>query len=303
MQQEDLLVEVIKLGFDSLRGIFDGISNGIVVTDAQSKILYVNPGYTRITGYTREDAIGENPGILHSGMQDKAFFENMWKSISDTGRWAGEIWNRHKMGHLIPEFLTITALKSEQQVFYIGVFSDISVLVEKNKKKLDLALIDPLTRLHNRSFLEESFKYIINQENKSQQSEVALLFIDVSKFKQINDTYGHLVGDRVLRYIADAIRHSIDKKDIAIRYGGDEFIIILNNETSRDSINKICEAIDKELKKPLEYEGKTYLAKINIGAAIYPSDAKSMEELIQKADQAMYHAKQNQELFCFFKDL
>lgn len=236
-------------------------------------------------------------------MQDKTFFENMWKSITDTGHWAGEIWNRHKMGHLIPEFLTITAIKSEQQVFYIGVFSDISVLVEKNKKKLDLALIDPLTRLHNRSFLEESFKYIVNQEHKNKSTDVALLFIDVSKFKQINDTYGHLVGDRVLRYIADAIRHSIDKKDIAIRYGGDEFIIILNKVTDQESIYKTCEAIDKKLKKPLKYEGNTYLAKINIGAALYPSHSKSLEELIQKADQAMYHAKQHQELFCFFKEL
>ncbi|MDF1758648.1 MAG: diguanylate cyclase [Legionellaceae bacterium] len=304
-----LLVELINHGFDSLKGIFDDISNGITITDESSKILYVNPGFTNITGYSRDDAIGNNPGILHSGLQDKAFFEQMWESIHTKGRWSGEIWNRHKQGHLIPEFLTITKIQHEKQIFYFAVFSDITVLIEKNKAKLNLALTDPLTRLPNRSFLNEAFKYITSQHDRDEHgknkigSQVALLFADVNKFKLVNDNFGHLAGDEVLSYLASAIKSSLRGVDVAIRYGGDEFVILLNKITKREEITAICNRIHKTLEKPLHYDGNDHFVKINIGVALYPKESDSVTDLIKKADDAMYYAKKNQIQLYFHEDL
>ncbi|MDX2345475.1 MAG: diguanylate cyclase [Legionella sp.] len=304
-----LLADIIKLGFDSLKGVFDDISNGITITDESSKILYVNPGFTTITGYSRKEALGNNPGMLHSGLQDKAYFEKMWQSITTKGRWSGEIWNRHKKGHLIPEFLTITQIKSEAKIFYIAVFSDISVLIEKNKEKLNLALTDPLTHLHNRNFLKEGFKYITNQYNRDEhgksdsKNQVALLFADVNKFKLINDNYGHLAGDEVLSFIASAIKNALREVDVAIRYGGDEFVVLLNKITKKEEIIDICNRINQTLAKPLHYEKHDHFVKINIGVALYPSEATTLTDLIKKADDAMYHAKQSGSQLCFSKDL
>ncbi len=298
--EHHLLADIIKLGFESLKGIFDDISNGITITDENSTILYVNPGFTNITGYTREEVIGQNPGMLHSGMQDKAFFEHMWDSIAEKGRWSGEIWNRHKEGHLIPEFLTITKIKSDQQVFYIAVFSDISILVEVNKKKLNLALTDALTRLPNRGFLEESFQYIVSQYRRDEHVsnvpsyQVVFLFIDVNEFKAVNDTYGHLAGDAVLKHIAATIKQTLRGTDIAIRYGGDEFVVLLNKIESKKVVEKLCARIHEKLAKPLQYEGHTFHPKISIGAVFYPSQEDSLAELIKRADKAMYQAKQAQ---------
>jgi len=306
------LADLIKLGFDSLKGIFDDISNGVTITDESSTIIYVNPGFTTITGYSREEALGNNPGMLHSGLQDKAYFEHMWQSILNKGRWSGEIWNRHKQGHLIPEFLTITQIKSEQTIFYIAVFSDISVLVEKNKKKLDLALTDPLTYLPNRSFLNETFKYIASQYNRDEhgkiepKTQVALLFIDVNKFKLINDNYdnyGHLAGDEVLSFIAASIKDSLREIDVAIRYGGDEFVIVLNKITGKEKIVAICNRINQALEKPLRYEKHDHFVKINIGVALYPKEANTLTDLIKKADDAMYYAKKNGLPLCFSEDV
>jgi len=306
--EHHVLADIIKLGFDSIKGIFDDISNGITITDESSTILYVNPGFTTITGYSREEALGNNPGMLHSGLQDKVYFEKMWHSIIKKGRWSGEIWNRHKQGHLIPEFLTITQIKSEQQIFYIAVFSDISVLIEKNKKELDLALTDPLTRLPNRSFLNKAFEYITSQYTrdkhgkKESQYQVALLFIDVNKFKAINDNYGHLAGDEVLSFIASSIKCSLRDIDVAIRYGGDEFIILLNNITKPEEIVLICNRINLCLEKPLSYENHDHYVKINIGVALYPEQANTLTHLIKRADDAMYYAKKNGHLIYFSKN-
>lgn len=303
------LIDIINLGFDSLRDIFDDISNGITITDESSKILYVNQGFTTITGYSRDEALGNNPGMLHSGMHDKAFFKKMWSSIEKSGRWAGQVWNRHKVGHLIPEFLTITKIESNMQVFYIGVFSDISVLVEENKKKLNLALTDPLTRLPNRSFLTESFQYVVNQyerdtyETKDSSRHVAMLFIDVNQFKQINDTYGHLAGDNVLSYIAKAIKQALRSVDVAVRYGGDEFVVLLNKIKTKDEVSKICNRVFKALEKPLTYEAHDISVSISVGIAFYPSEAQDLKTLLETADKAMYYAKQHQLPFYFAKDL
>ncbi|MDF1684159.1 MAG: diguanylate cyclase [Legionellaceae bacterium] len=304
-KEQRFLADIIQLGLESLKGIFDDISNGITITDESSTILYVNPGFTKITGYSREEALGNNPGMLHSGMQDKAYFEEMWRSITQDGRWSGEIWNRHKQGHLIPEFLTITQIKSDQHIYYIAVFSDISVLIEENKKKLNLALTDPLTRLPNRSFLNEAFNYMTNQYirdqhgKKESEYQIALLFIDVSKFKAINDQYGHLAGDNVLRFIASSIKSSLRDIDVAIRYGGDEFIILLNKITHNDKISHICKRIHTLLEQPLSYEDHDHYVKINIGVALYPEQANTLTDMIECADEAMYHAKKHDQFICF----
>jgi diguanylate cyclase (GGDEF)-like protein/PAS domain S-box-containing protein len=272
--------------------IFDHVSNGVVITDQNSTILYTNPAFTRITGYSKQEAKGNNPGLLHSGKHDKKFYQDMWGQITKKGYWEGEIWNRRKSGEIYPEFLTISTVPQEKKKFYyVAIFSDISFLKEDSKKKLHLAFYDPLTKLPNRTLYLDRIKNIIEESKNNKKNKIAIFYMDLDKFKSVNDTYGHYVGDLLLHNIGKRLMSLVRAGDTIARIGGDEFTAILKIEDDTFSASDLAYRILENIEKPFIIEKHKIGISISIGYCFFPKDAKTIEELIKKADKAMYTAK------------
>ncbi len=298
------------IGVEGLKDVFEEISNGITITDARSRIIYVNPAFTKITGYPAKEVMGDNPGILHSGRHDKLFYEKMWKDLHTLGRWQGEIWNRRKSGEIVPELLTITKMfNKEKQPFYIGVFSDISFLVQENETKINLALHDPLTGLCNRRLLDDRFDMVANEykrnnfAQKPNAKQVVLLFIDLDGFKKVNDTYGHLAGDRILVFVANAFNQCSRTTDTIARIGGDEFAVLLSEIISKEDVINFCNRVREATSHGIEINGVIVIPELSIGACFFPTEATNFDLLTACADKAMYHAKRTRTYLAFSSDI
>lgn len=273
--------------------IFDYISNGVTITDMKSTILYTNPAFTRITGYSQEEAKGDNPGMLHSGRHDKKFYENMWEQIINQGFWEGEIWNRRKSGEIYPEYLTISKIpqKDENDFLYIAIFSDISFLKEDIDKKLHLAFFDPLTELPNRNLYLDRVRQSAENTRRTGGKSIAVFYMDLDKFKSVNDTYGHFVGDELLNFVGMRLSSIVRKGDTIARIGGDEFTVILTNIHDKQSASHFAERIIEAIEKPFIIEGHKIEISISIGISFYPDDTDNIDVLLTNADEAMYKAK------------
>lgn len=287
MDNDNQLQRDIIINLDSEVNLFDAITNGVVITNLDSIILYANPAMSKISGYPKDELIGKNPGIFHSGFHDQNFYASMWSEIAAKGFWEGEIWNRRKTGEIYPELLTITQInQSTSNHFYIAVCSDISFLKKDTDKKLHLAFYDPLTELPNRNlFLDRLNK---NLEDKK---EIAVFYMDLDKFKQVNDTFGHCVGDDLLKFVGKRLTKLSRTNDTIARIGGDEFAVILTSDCSKQAANDISRRILDSIEAPFNIDGKLINISISIGICFYPKDAKNLEELLARADKAMYKAK------------
>ena len=280
---------------ESLRftaAIFHASREGMLVTDADGVIVDINPAFTEITGYTLAEIAGKRPNVLGSGRQDLAFYENLWQSIRNLGHWQGEIWNRKKNGELYAEWLTINAIRNEDgSVYrYVALFSDIT-----EKKQLDeliwkQAYFDPLTLLPNRRLFRDRLEQEIRKADRTGLA-FALLFVDLDRFKEINDTLGHDVGDLLLVQAANRIRSCVRESDTVARLGGDEFTVILPELKDKNGAEKIASSITRTLSDPFRLSGDLAYVSASIGITVYPCDANSAEDLIRNADQAMYSAK------------
>lgn len=304
------LYDLIQSGVEGLKGVFAEISNGITITDEHSRVIYVNPAFTTITGYQAKEIIGDNPGVLHSGRHDKLFYERMWNELQTLGRWQGEIWNRRKSGEIVPELLTITKIVNKKnQVLYIGIFSDISFLVQENENKINLALHDPLTGLCNRSLLDDRFEVILQEykrhsfEAQESPGQVVLLFIDLDRFKKTNDTYGHLVGDSVLIFVANVLKNCSRSTDTVARIGGDEFAVMLSNIKTKEEVESYCNRVREVTALGIEVDGVLLIPELSIGACFFPAQATDFDTLTAQADKAMYHAKRNRTYLTFYSEL
>lgn len=273
--------------------VFDTSSNGIMITDSNNIVLEVNPAFTVITGYTAAEIVGQNPRLLSSGRQDKAFYEKLWQSIKAEGVWQGEIWNRNKDGAVFVEWLTINAVKNVQgeTTHHIAIFSDITERKEQVERLEYLATHDPLTGLANRALFAELLHKALSEARRS-KTAVAVLFLDVDKFKHINDTLGHYVGDLLLQHVANSLLNLLRAGDIVARQGGDEFIMALPNLTSTRDASLLAEKILRTLEQPCMLNGQTLQVTTSIGIALFPSDGTSIDDLMQNADTALYRAKQ-----------
>ena len=268
-------------------------SNGISVVDDEGKIIFVNPAFEKITGFSTEEVIGQNPKILSSGRHDLAFYQQMWDKIKKEGRWTGEVWNRHKNGELYLEGLEI--IKFPQRLFnngqYLSIFSDITLRKKEENLNAFHATHDPLTKLPNRHVLLDRLYNVLLNCSRT-KSSAALLFIDLDKFKEINDSLGHLIGDQVLIGVSQRIMKAIRKTDTVCRYGGDEFIVILPGIHSDHDWQRLIDDLSTKLRKPYLVDGYTLELSASIGAAVHlHSDSVDAEQLIRKADEAMYVAK------------
>ncbi|MFZ2163575.1 MAG: diguanylate cyclase [Sideroxyarcus sp.] len=272
--------------------MFDNSGEAIVITDAQRRIIAVNPAFYNITQYTEEDVIGNTTNILKSGRQDDRFYQVMWKSINDTGMWQGEIWNRRKDGEIYPEWLSIGTVKNSNNeiINYIAVFSDITKRKEDEAHIEHLAHYDSLTHLANRALFADRLKHalVVGTRNKT---KTALLFLDLDKFKYVNDTMGHLVGDMLLQSVADRLKSCRRESDTICRQGGDEFMILLPEVNGAEDAETVARKIISSMEAPHLIAGKELVITFSIGISICPDDATDDEMLIKHADDAMYLAK------------
>ncbi len=274
--------------------VFENSNEALVITDAQGSILSVNRAYCQITGYSREEIIGENPSKLKSGKHDKAFYEAMWESLTEHGHWVGEIWDRRKNGEIFPKWLSISAIYSDkgEVTNYVGSFSDISELKGIEKELQRLAYYDSLTGLANRTLFKERLEEELNRCDRFEQ-HCAVLFLDLDRFKLINDTMGHAAGDELLIEVSQRVQQSLRTTDTFARMGGDEFTLLLPNIRNTDAVAYVAQNIIKLLNEPVRVGGEEVRLGGSIGIAIYPEDGDNLETLTRHADTAMYEAKAN----------
>jgi diguanylate cyclase (GGDEF)-like protein/PAS domain S-box-containing protein len=280
---------------------------GMTVAAVDGTILRVNQAFSKITGYTGAEIIGQNLRLLQSGRHDAAFFEAMWAAILQTGTWEGEIWNRRKNGEIYPEYLIITAVKDEhgQVVNYVGTFTDITSKKAAADEIMSLAFYDPLTLLPNRRLLLDRLKQGLLAATRSGEHG-GLLFIDLDNFKTLNDTLGHKMGDALLQQVAQRLRTCVRECDTVARLGGDEFVVMLEN-LSKDALEAAaqCKTVGEKilaaLNQPYLLAGSEHYYGASIGATIFSDSHIGIDELLQQADIAMYQAKHaGRNLLCFF---
>lgn len=274
--------------------MFENSGEAILITDAAKNILTVNPAFEQITEYSLTEVAGQNPGMLSSGKQDAAFYQQMWTSISEKGSWSGEIWNRRKSGEIYPEWLSIGAVKNSkgQVINYISLFSDITKRKEAEQRIQFMAHYDSLTQLPNRALFSDLLYHAMLVAHRG-KAKVGLMFLDLDKFKSINDTLGHLAGDQLLKSVALRLKSCVRESDTVCRQGGDEFMILLEEIKSAEDMEQIAQKIKREMSVPHQLGSVEKIVSFSIGGAIYPDDADSEEKLTKCADQAMYIAKES----------
>lgn len=274
--------------------MFENSGEAILITDAAKNILTVNPAFEQITEYSLTEVAGQNPGMLSSGKQDAAFYQQMWTSISEKGSWSGEIWNRRKSGEIYPEWLSIGAVKNSkgQVINYISSFSDITKRKEAEQRIQFMAHYDSLTQLPNRALFSDLLHHAMLVAHRG-KAKVGLMFLDLDKFKSINDTLGHLAGDQLLKSVALRLKSCVRESDTVCRQGGDEFMILLEEIKSAEDMEQIAQKIKREMSVPHQLGSVEKIVSFSIGGAIYPDDADSEEKLTKCADQAMYIAKES----------
>jgi len=271
--------------------VYETSNEAMVVTDPLGTIITINPAFTKVTGYTSEEVVGKKIGILKSGRQDEAFYRDMWAVINATGQWMGEIWNRKKNGDIYPEWLSISSVYREGSPHRrVALFSDITDYKKSQEMIWQQANFDSLTSLPNRRmFLER-----LDQEiKKSRRTELplALLFVDLDHFKEINDTLGHDCGDILLQGAALRLRSCVRETDLVGRLGGDEFTVALVDLEDISSVDRIAEDILHKVAGAYTLGDQVAYISGSIGITLYPNDAQDAQGLLKNADQAMYEAK------------
>ena len=286
-----------KLADDHLRlisGVFDHAEEGILITDKDGVILEANPACSRITGYGREEMLGRNPRILHSGRQDRHFYETMWHEVTTNGYWSGEVWNKRKNGEIYPERLTLSAVKNEegQITRYIALFSDISDIKSHQQQLERLAHHDTLTGLPNRTLLNDRFEMALAQVRRS-GAKLAVCFMDLDGFKPVNDNFGHEAGDMLLVEVAQRMLSISRSTDTVARLGGDEFVLIFTDISGKAECQQMLSRVMDAIGRPFSINGHEIRISASIGVAFYPDDDGDGDSLLRHADQAMYVAKQS----------
>jgi diguanylate cyclase (GGDEF)-like protein/PAS domain S-box-containing protein len=290
----DLELENLKAQ-ESLRlaaMVYDNSGEAIMVTDAQNFIIAVNPAFTTMTGYTFEDVKGHNPRIFQSGRHDQAFYESMWSELHRSGHWHGEVWDTRKDGELHVKLLTINVIKDAQgEIFrHVALFTDITSRKMVEELVWKQANFDPLTELPNRQMFRDRLEHEATKSDRTGKP-LALMLIDLDRFKEVNDTLGHDQGDLLLVEAARRITHCVRKSDTVARLGGDEFVVIVPDLEDVASVERVAQSVIATLNDPFALGRNEAYISASIGITIYQNDSKTLDELFKNVDQAMYVAK------------
>jgi diguanylate cyclase (GGDEF)-like protein/PAS domain S-box-containing protein len=274
--------------------VFESTRDGIFITDLDAQIVAVNRAFSNISGYSEFEAIGQTPRMLQSGRHDASFYEAMWSAVLGSGNWQGEVWNRRKNGELYQQLLTISTVRNEagKPSHYVAVMTDISQL-KRSEAKLDyLAHHDPLTDLPNRLLMQSRIQHAIERAARS-RCHLALLFIDLDRFKNVNDSLGHPAGDELLAAIAKRLRSRLREVDTLARLGGDEFVLLIEEMSVPEDAAIVAQMLIDLLTAPFSLsQGREIYIGASIGISVFPDDGRTVTELIQHSDVAMYQAKE-----------
>ncbi|MCU7372484.1 EAL domain-containing protein [Paucibacter sp. O1-1] len=279
--------------FDLSSAVFDSTSEGIIVTDAEARIVRVNQAFTAITGFSADEVLGKTPAVQRSGLQDQHFYSQLWSTLKDTGQWQGELWNRRKSGELFPVWESISAIRGATGGItgYVSILTDITKLKQAEERLRHLANHDPLTELPNRLLFASSMQQSIERA-KRHRERVALIFIDLDRFKLVNDSMGHAAGDKLLKEVGRRLKRTVRAEDVVCRLGGDEFTVVVEEIVRVDDVAALAQKIIASLSTPVTIDGRQLVVSASLGIALYPDDAQSVEELSRAADAAMYRAKE-----------
>ncbi|KMN49911.1 diguanylate cyclase [Chromobacterium violaceum] len=272
--------------------VFENTVEGIMITDADRRIRSVNRAFTEITGYTQHEVLGQKTSILSSGRHDEPFYEQMWQSIGEHGSWQGELWNRRKNGEVYPEWLAINAVRNSlgEITHYVAIFSDLTERKAADERIQFLAHFDVLTSLPNRIHMQDRVELAIHNAVRDNQ-RLALLLLDLDRFKTVNESLGHSAGDTLLQVAADRIKSVMAPGEMLARQGGDEFIILLPVISDPGEAALAAERVRDVFANPIELHNHVLTITPSIGISVYPDDGRDYETLVRNADAAMYHAK------------
>ncbi|WP_255992266.1 sensor domain-containing protein [Chitinolyticbacter albus] len=282
--EEDKLILAAK--------VFESSRLAMAIADEKGRILSVNDAFTRLTGYSEAEVQGQNPRILQSGRHTPEFYKEMWAILNATDHWHGDIWDRRKDGTIYPKSLSINAVRDEQGriTHYSSIFSDITERKQIEEKLSRLAHHDALTKLPNRILLRQQLgKAILSADDDG--ARVAVLYIDLDRFKQVNDSLGHAAGDQVLLEVTRRMKGCVRVSDMVARVGGDEFIVLLPSVVDADAVGRIADKIVEVLKQPIALGQYEAVCTPSIGISLFPDHARDIDALIHDADQAMYQIK------------
>jgi diguanylate cyclase (GGDEF)-like protein/PAS domain S-box-containing protein len=273
--------------------VFDNSLNGVLITDARTRILRVNRAFTRILGYEAEEIVGKTVATLKSDRHDAAFYIQLWRELREAGEWQGEIWDRRKDGKVTPLWQSISAVRDSRGeiVNFIGVFYDLSDQKRAAAHIHHLAYYDALTDLPNRQSFAESCEQALKLAHRN-KTHLALLFLDLDRFKNVNDTLGHPVGDELLRGVARRLKRTLRHSDVIARLGGDEFTVLAQNINGPEDAARIAEKIIVALAKPFTIDGHRLEVRASIGISCFPEDGDHAATLVKHADLALYKAKE-----------
>lgn len=274
--------------------VFESAGEAIVVTDEKTRIIDVNPAYLEVMGFSRDEVVGRTPRIARSGHHDAAFYRAMWRSLETTGRWSGEVWDRRRNGEIFPQWLTVNAIKDDRGAVsnYVGVFKDVTQQKAIEQKLERMAYYDPLTELPNRALFRDRLEHGIEVAQRG-GGVFALMFIDLDRFKFVNDSLGHDAGDQLLIEAARRIRNAIRKSDTVARLGGDEFTVILPSLKDSTYAGRVAGKLIQVLQAGFEIGETEVHIGASIGIAVFPDDGADFVTLTKNADTAMYLAKQS----------
>ena len=272
--------------------VFENAEEGVMITDSNSRILNVNQSFVKVTQYSRKEVIGKKPSILHSGNHDQGFYERLWSVLLRDHRWQGEIWNRRKNNEIYPEWLSITAVLDDNGDIshYIGIFSDVSAASEGDERLYHLAHYDSLCDLPNRMLFYDRLRQSLSRSKRNDQ-KLAVMFLDLDGFKEVNDEYGHGVGDELLQQVSKRLIITLRESDTVARIGGDEFTLIINDIESVDSVSVIASKILSTLQETYRLHASEFNVSASIGISLFPDNSEDMNMLVKQADIAMYKAK------------
>ena len=274
--------------------VFDSTQEGVLITDAGGTIVAANPAFAKISGYTTEEVIGQNPRVFKSDRQPPHLAREMWTALVETGHWQGEVCNRHKDDSIYTEWLTINSVRDNagNLSHFVGVFSDVAAIKETQARMYHLAHHDPLTDLPNRLLLGDRLRHAIERARRDDY-HVAVLFLDLDRFKNINDTLGHSVGDAVLRQVGGRLERQMRVEDTVARLGGDEFMVVIDHLKHPEEAGFIAQKALDVLTEKMRVDELEFFLTGSIGISLYPDDGNSVDDLIKNADTAMYRAKEH----------